>query len=103
MLVQMDGPDRPTSALHSIMDSPTLARVERAMLRHEHPLRNHETVSLNRSVLAQVSFVFCFWMFCNDFMSDAAVLIIILMLYIVFLILNVNKNYYVKLLVVKQL
>lgn len=64
MLVQVDSsegravaPRGPTS----LMDSPTLARVERAMLRHPDGYRDGDTVSLNRTVLAQVSYVDLFW------------------------------------------
>lgn len=55
MLVQIECPSGRTSAVPSIMDSPTLARVERAMLRHEEGSQNREVASLNRTALTQVS------------------------------------------------
>lgn len=66
MLVQIECPSLGrTSAVPSIMDSPTLARVERAMLRQEegahrttqHLHQSREAASLNRAALTQVSFV----------------------------------------------
>lgn len=65
MLVQIDSPSSErTSAVPSIMDSPTLARVERAMQRQDDSgsFRNHDTVSLNRSVLTQVSYKTSFFL-----------------------------------------
>lgn len=55
MLLQMDAncPNGRTSTMPGILDSPTLARVERAMLRHEEGA-HRETALLQRQAFTQV-------------------------------------------------
>lgn len=62
MLLQMDGncPSGRSSAIPGILDSPTLARVERAMLRHEEGA-HRETALLQRQAFTQVCYLLLFY------------------------------------------